>query len=213
MNFIPNEDPNKCQMLDNVCSSFSLISMICSESFFVLRTYALWNKNRFMLVVMLAAFLAVGAACVGLFFAFHTAPFETSPIPGITGCYQPSGSIGFFVPFILVSVLQLGLISLTLTRALQTWRTSSNHLPAILLKHNIFYYACGFFCSVVNVLASLLLYDAYRAMFQDFQFIVLAILATHMHLHLWHIDRHQHSSNAVMLIPMSDLSSAGRSTM
>ncbi|KAG1874590.1 hypothetical protein DFJ58DRAFT_318025 [Suillus subalutaceus] len=204
MNFIPDGDPNKCQMLDNVCSCFSLISIICSESFFVLRTYALWNKNRFVLAAMLAAFLAVGAASAGLFFAFlDTAPFETSPIPGITGCYQPSGSIGFFLPFILLSVLQLGLISLTLIRALRTWRVSNNYLSAVLLKHNIFYYACGFLCSMMNVLASMLLHDAYKAMFQDFQFIILAILATDMHLHLWHKDRHQHSSNAVTLIPMS----------
>ncbi|KAG1820340.1 uncharacterized protein BJ212DRAFT_1020492 [Suillus subaureus] len=213
MNSAPEENPNKCQILDNVCSCFSLISIICSESFFVLRTYALWNKNRFVLAAMLAAFFGAGAVSAGLFFAFlDTTPFETSPIPGITGCYQPSGSIGFFVPFILLSVLQLGLISLTLIRALQTWRASNNHLSSVLLKHNIVYYACGFLCSMMNILASVLLHNAYKAMFQDFQFVILAILATHMHLQLWHKDRHQHSSNTVTLIPMSEMSSVGRST-
>ncbi|KAG2118901.1 uncharacterized protein F5147DRAFT_667349 [Suillus discolor] len=210
MNFIPDEDPKKCHMIDNICSCFSIISITCSESIFVLRTYVLWNKNRFMLAAMLAAFLAAGAASTGLFFAFlHAVPFETSPIPGITGCYQPSDSIGFYVPFILSSVLQLGLISVTLIRALQTWQVSNNYLLAVLLKHNIFYYICGFSCSMVNVLASVFLQDAYKAMFQDFQFIILGILATHMHLHLWHKDQHQHSS---MLTPMSEMSYVGRST-
>jgi hypothetical protein len=207
MNFTPDEDPNKCLMLDTVCSCFSLLSVLCSESFFVLRTYALWNNNKIVLAALLAAFLAAGIASVGLFFGLSgSVPFQTSPIPGITGCYQPSASIGFFVPYVLLSALELGLISLTLVRALQTWRTANTHIFAVLLKHNIFYYACGLFCSVVNVLTSLLLHHAYKAMFQDFQFIILAILATNMHLHLWHMDQDLHGSDAFTLVPLSEIS-------
>jgi hypothetical protein len=207
MNFTPDEDPNKCLILDSICSCFSLLSVLCSESFFVLRTYALWNNNRIVLAALLTAFLAAGIASVGLFFGLSgTVPFQTSPIPGITGCYQSSASIGFFVPYVLLSVLELGLISLTLVRALQTWRTANTHIFAVLLKHNIFYYACGLFCSVVNVLTSLLLHHAYKAMFQDFQFIILAILATNMHLHLWHMDQDLHGSDAFTLVPLSEIS-------
>jgi hypothetical protein len=176
-------------------------------AFFVLRTYALWNNNKIVLAALLAAFLAAGIASVGLFFGLSgSVPFQTSPIPGITGCYQPSASIGFFVPYVLLSALELGLISLTLVRALQTWRTANTHIFAVLLKHNIFYYACGLFCSVVNVLTSLLLHHAYKAMFQDFQFIILAILATNMHLHLWHMDQDLHGSDAFTLVPISEIS-------
>jgi hypothetical protein len=46
----------------------------------------------------------------------------------------------------------------------------------------------------------------------SFQVIILAILATRMHLHLWHADRNLHGSDAVMLIPLSDVSSAGRAS-
>jgi hypothetical protein len=46
----------------------------------------------------------------------------------------------------------------------------------------------------------------------SFQIIILAILATRMHLHLWHADQTLHDSDAVMLIPLSDVSSAGRAS-
>lgn len=207
MNFTPDESPDRCLMLDNICSSLSLLSILCSESFFVLRTYALWNNNKIVLIALITTFFAAGIASVSLFFGLGgNVPFQTSSIPGITGCYRPSDGIGFFVPFVLLFALELGLISLTLVRALQTWRTANTHLFTVLLKHNIFYYACGLFCSVVNILTSLLLHHAYSAMFQDFQFIVLAILATHMHLHLWHMDRRLHGSDALTLIPLSDIS-------
>jgi polysaccharide deacetylase 2 family uncharacterized protein YibQ len=44
----------------------------------------------------------------------------------------------------------------------------------------------------------------------SFQLITLAILATRMHLHLWHADRNLRGSDALMVFPMSDVSSTGR---
>ncbi|KAG1719457.1 hypothetical protein EDB19DRAFT_1784544 [Suillus lakei] len=40
-------------------------------------------------------------------------------------------------------MLSPGLVSLTLIRVIQSWRTAKGHLHAVLEKHNILYYACG----------------------------------------------------------------------
>lgn len=192
LNFVPDETSNTCQFINNICSVFSLISIVCSECFFILRTYALWNNNKVVFAAMLSTFAAViVGSIVALFSATATAPFETSSIPGITGCYQSSGSVTLFVPFLLLFGLELTLISLTLTCVIRNWRTTNNRLYIVILKHNVFYYACGLFFSAVNVLTSLLLDYAYSGMFQDFQIITHAILATRMHLHLWHTDRNR----------------------
>ncbi|KAG2144510.1 hypothetical protein DEU56DRAFT_206210 [Suillus clintonianus] len=213
MNFIPNENSDKCQLLNNICSGFSLISVSCSECFFVLRTYVLWNNNKIVLVSIVTAFLAVVISSISFSFATTaTAPWTTSAIPGITGCYQSSAVIQLFIPFILLIALEFGLISLTLIRAIQSWRSTNNRLYVVLVKHNIFYYACGLFFSTVNVIALLLFHYGYESMFQDFQFIILAILATRMHLHLWHADRRAHGSSGLVFIPLSDISSAGSPT-
>jgi hypothetical protein len=42
-----------------------------------------------------------------------------------------------------LTTLSLGLVSLTLIRAMQEWRAVNGPLYNILVKHNIFYYACG----------------------------------------------------------------------
>jgi len=39
--------------------------------------------------------------------------------------------------------VSLGLMSLTLVHAIQSWRMGSGRLHAVLVKNNIFYYACG----------------------------------------------------------------------
>ncbi|KAG1718996.1 hypothetical protein EDB19DRAFT_769038 [Suillus lakei] len=152
LNFIPNENPDKCKILINVCAVLSQISVICSECFFVLRTYALWSDNRFVPVAILIFFPASIIACVGVSFAATaTASYMISAIPGITGCCN---SVDLYVPFLLLFVFELSLMSLTLIRAMQSWRMPTGRLYAVLVKSNIFYYMCGLFLSAVNVLAS-----------------------------------------------------------
>ncbi|KAG2121874.1 hypothetical protein DEU56DRAFT_90942 [Suillus clintonianus] len=195
-------------MLINLYSGFGVISVTCSECispysrcirapdpihpvFFVLRTYALWNKNRMILVVMSSTLFAIFVSFNSIWFsAIATSNVMTSTIPGITGCYRSSRSVQFFMPFLLIFVLQLGLASLSLTCAIKSWRSAKGPLHAILMKHNIFYYVCSLFLSTVNILVPILFSDsAYYSVFEDLEVFILAILATRMHLHLWHIDR------------------------
>ncbi|KAG1788938.1 uncharacterized protein HD556DRAFT_1311687 [Suillus plorans] len=199
LNFAPNENTRKCKILVYIYSSF-----------FVLRTYALWNSNKIVLVAMLSALFAVMASFIGICFsAIVTSYVTTSAIPGITGCYRSSTRVQFFLPFLLLFIFQLGLVSLTLIRVVQTWRTSNSDIYAVLVKHNIFYYACGLFLSAVNVLAPIMFSDAvYYSLLEDLEAFVLALLATRMHLHLWHIDRHAYSPEIFTCISMSDMSSA-----
>ncbi|KAG1883955.1 hypothetical protein F4604DRAFT_1979609 [Suillus subluteus] len=92
---------------------------------------------------------------------------------------------------------------LTLIRAIQSLRINSSPLYVVLVKHNIFYYTCGV---LVNIFTSLLLQYAYHTLLYDFELVVLSILATRMHLHLWQMNRHAHRFGALVGIPMSDMS-------
>ncbi|KAG1729050.1 hypothetical protein EDB19DRAFT_1744979 [Suillus lakei] len=96
---------------------------------------------------------------------------------------------------------------LTLIPAVQNWRMTNGRLYFSLTKHNIFYYTCGLSFSVANIFTSLLLHYAYHAMLHDFQSIVLAILATRMHRHLWQVNRRARGSSALVHISMSENSS------
>ncbi|KAJ8593547.1 hypothetical protein M405DRAFT_930760 [Rhizopogon salebrosus TDB-379] len=199
MNFI-NETPDKCHMMNTILESISLISAICSECFFILRTYVLWNNNRIVLAVMLFSFFATIISSVSVLFA-TTIPtsFEISAIPGITGCYQRE-SIQLFIPFLLLFALELGVLILTLISAIQNWRATNSPLYTVLLKHNIEYYTIGLLFSGVNIFTSLYLRYAYSSLFHNFQLIILAILATRMHLYLWHLDQHMRDSDNLSFI-------------
>lgn len=205
LKFTLNENLDKCRLLDNIGSGLSIVSGMFSDCFFILRTYTIWNNNRIMLVAMLSTFFIFLVASICISFATTvSSPYVTSAIPSITGCYQSSISL-LFVPFLLFSIFQLGLVIATLIRAIQSWREHPNHLYAVLVNNNISFYTCGFLISLTNVFTSLLLQYAYSSMLHNFQFAVLAILATRLHLHLWRINQHAYVSSALMRTSMSDM--------
>ncbi|KAG2037547.1 hypothetical protein BDR03DRAFT_375004 [Suillus americanus] len=204
-----SESPDKCGTMIDIYSGFFRMSIACSESFFVLRTYALWNNNKVILVAVLSALLAVALTSIGSrFTTIGSSYVTTSAIQGIPGCYWSSPGVQF-LSFILFFMFQLGLAFLILIRVMQSWRTARGHLYAVMVKHNIFYYACSLFFSGMNALVPILLSDsAYYSIFEDFQIFILAILATRMHLHLWHIDQQVHGSDTLIYVTMSDMSPA-----
>ncbi|KAG1809142.1 uncharacterized protein BJ212DRAFT_1484645 [Suillus subaureus] len=159
---------------------------------------------------MLSAIFAVTVSCTII--SFTPIMISSSTAIVIPGCPQSLGSFSFFMPFVLLFVFQLVLISLTLVRVIQSWQLVKGPLYAILVKHNIFYYACGLLLSAINVLVPLLpLSDSLTDLVpEDFEVFILAILATRMHLHLWHIDQHVDDSDTVVWISMSDMSPADR---
>ncbi|KAG2028525.1 hypothetical protein BDR03DRAFT_976496 [Suillus americanus] len=119
---------------------------------FVLRTYALWNNNRIVLVAVLFVFFATSVSCIGIFFVIGaTTDVMISTIPGIPGCSQSEQVNKFFLLFILALVFQLGPACLTIIRVIQSWRSAEGPLYATLVNHNILYYACGLLFSTVNV--------------------------------------------------------------
>jgi hypothetical protein len=94
-----------------------------------------------LLAATLSTFVTVLVASLIIdFTASVLTEYATSAIPGITGCYNSSTSFQLSVQYLLLSVFQLGLMILTLIRAIQSWRINSNRLYVVLVKHNVFYY-------------------------------------------------------------------------
>ncbi|KAG2104273.1 hypothetical protein BD769DRAFT_162868 [Suillus cothurnatus] len=206
LDFTSNDNTSRCRVFGNVDSGLGVASVICSECFFILRTYALWNKNRKLLAAILSVFFTfIVASLIINFTTSILAEYATSAIPGITGCYNISTSFQLSIQYLFLSVFQLGLMILTLIRAIQSWRMNSSRLYVVLVKHSIFYYICGFSFSLANLFTSLLLQYAYRTLLYDFQVMIIVILATRMHLHLylWQMNKHAYHTDALTHIPIS----------
>ncbi|KAG2054065.1 hypothetical protein BDR06DRAFT_1008034 [Suillus hirtellus] len=225
--FTPNENPIKCGMLVNITSVLGMIAATCADCFFIIRTYVFWNKNKILLAAIVGTYLVssqsthhtqasgksisqlclVGSVSI-IVDTTASVAYVTSPIPSITGCYQSSTSDRMFIPFVLFSVFGLGLMILTLIRAMQSWWRNTSRLYIVLMNHNILYYACVFLFSIMNIFTSLLLQETYQTVLDGIQFIALATIATRMHIHLWQTNQCSRGSTSDFVqIQLSDISS------
>ncbi|KAG2749466.1 hypothetical protein P692DRAFT_20732041 [Suillus brevipes Sb2] len=212
--FVPNETPDKCRMVMSACTCLGIISILCSELFFVLRTCALWNNNRIVLATMLsfvspislAALQARGRCSIGC-------GITISVVPTITGCYRISQGIQGSITFLLLFAFQLGLVSLTIIRAVQNRRVFNSPLYEVVVKHNLFYYTCGLrkphTALLVKRMFLLILLRTLITMY-SLQYFVLAILATRMHRNLWQIDRQARGSVTDTHVHISHMSFVDR---
>ncbi|KAG2067964.1 hypothetical protein BDR04DRAFT_821438 [Suillus decipiens] len=208
---VQNDNPKKCMLLSYISTAFGAISLIFSELFFILRTYALWNNNKILFVALLSTlFVFVVSSIILLLVAGGSSGATASAFPGIPGCYWGSKDVRFISPFVLMCGFQLGLVCLTMINILRSWRSAKGPLYVMLMKHNLFYYACGLVFSAVNIFLPILLLDEYPvySSIEGLQNFILAILATRMHLRLWHTERDVNSSEALVCISMSDMSPA-----
>ncbi|KAH7915751.1 hypothetical protein BJ138DRAFT_1141204 [Hygrophoropsis aurantiaca] len=184
----PNLDPKMCHPLYEVGAGLSGLSLVCSECIFFLRTYAIWGRNRKVLVVLTSSLVALVVAVIVVLFTYQSSiKFVTPPVPVITGCYRTGQDNVLFIAYLLLLVFELEVLAFTLFKAVKQYRQAHNQLLQILIQHNIFYFGCGFVFSVANILCLTLLQGSNSDIISssELQTAMHAILVTRMHLHLW----------------------------
>ncbi|KAG2356010.1 hypothetical protein BDR07DRAFT_484774 [Suillus spraguei] len=170
----PNENIEACRVFISIYTGFAVISLACSECFFVLRTYVLWSNNRLVLYAMLSILCAV----------MRNPRYPRHPrlLPDLKQCRI------VLAVYSLVCVSTGTGLSHTHTYDPELADDQKRSLYC-LVKHNIFYYACGLLFSALNFIVPIIFPNSpYHAFLEDFEVFILAILATRMHLHLWRID-------------------------
>ncbi|OAX31240.1 hypothetical protein K503DRAFT_105213 [Rhizopogon vinicolor AM-OR11-026] len=113
------------------------------------------------------------------------------PIPNITSCYDVAESRIIVIAYVLLVVGEFEILIFTIYRSIKHYQSlgSDNPLLKILIRHNIFYFACGLVFSLSVILTLAFLPDVYGDMVSNLQVMIHALLVTRMHLELWKSDR------------------------
>lgn len=178
------EDVN-CQILGNLALVSSIITLFAAESIFLLRTCAMWLTKPYIRYVLLIFIVAVSITNLIIFLG------QDKFISDVSAC-KSFGQPLLWAIILEFLVLELALIILTVLRCTKDrGSTLVEPLLVLLLRHNIFYYSCGFLLSIVNALCMWRLNVDYaypRCLF-TVQITMHTILATRMQYQLWEADR------------------------
>ncbi|KIJ08642.1 hypothetical protein PAXINDRAFT_18238 [Paxillus involutus ATCC 200175] len=184
-----------------------VVAITLSEVIFGLRAYAMWNRNRAILVIygcVATAYIVALAFILQSFLPSIT--FRESPLALISGCYKTGGSSIVFAAFVIYMLTEAVTTALTLYRAFRHFRHTPNVLVQNMTRDGVFYCMSMFSMSVANVLLIFLVPIQYADMIAVYQTVMHTMLATRMQLHLRKVDHHAYLMNlfaAESLAPMS----------
>jgi len=166
----------------------SILIIVFSDALFAIRTWALWNRKKSIVFVMLA--LAVPGLVITILVTLLTPGSRYQYVnvtskTSVTGCFHEKPGMMTVIPFAFSIACQMQMLILTLIRVLRTYRETGARLFKVLVQHSVLYVLCSITLSVVNILGLLLAPDAYGLMFQDLQIMLQCTLATRMQRSLW----------------------------
>ncbi|EIW75742.1 hypothetical protein CONPUDRAFT_159175 [Coniophora puteana RWD-64-598 SS2] len=201
--FYEGDTPDYCLLIDTVASVFSLIIIFASDALFLLRVYALWGNNKWILAFLSISFvLAVGGTYAVGFVPSTNMPFLDIKIYPVTGCFYGSQGNYYIVMFVSFILLEIEIMVLTLLRAYLNRRQEAlskdlvkaipfgssgpkHNMQDLLITRNLLYVFVSLSLTIANLVTCVVLPDAYSGLLEDPQFVLNVVLATRMHRSLW----------------------------
>ncbi|KAF8841755.1 hypothetical protein BDN67DRAFT_484199 [Paxillus ammoniavirescens] len=186
-----NSDVHTCKTVLCFLVLLDAIAITLSEAIFSFRVYAMWNRNRAILVILCCTTTLSVVALIFIFQSFlPSVTFGKPPLPIISGCYKTGANSVIFASFVVIMATEAVTTALTLYRALRHFRHMPNALIQNMTRDGVFYCVTMFGLSVANVLVIFLLPIQYSELLDTYQSVMHTILATRMQLHLRKLDQH-----------------------
>ncbi|KAG1861083.1 hypothetical protein C8R48DRAFT_712538 [Suillus tomentosus] len=165
--------------------------MFSAECIFILRTMAVWERDKRFVVFKIINVMAYLTPIFVFFFQKFIPSMEECSIPGGIEYANTEERSTVIVVYCLLVVGELEILVCVLYRTFEShggWKIE-NRLVRGLVHHNLLYFGCSFAFSLGVILASIFLPFSVMHMIAETQVIVLSLMVTRMHRDFWRSDR------------------------
>ncbi|KAG1821146.1 uncharacterized protein BJ212DRAFT_986001 [Suillus subaureus] len=173
----------------NVYIGFLLMFFV--ESIFILRAYAVWERERWHAIFAIVNVIAYLVPTIICLWEFDSSVSGECWIPGIFGYLDMKTSSTVYALYCLLAVIELQILFLLYYRAIKSHggREIDNRLMRGLMQHNLLYFGCSFAFTLSVVLTTIFTPFPFAHTVANYQVIVQAVLVTQMHRDFWRLNR------------------------
>ncbi|KLO08528.1 hypothetical protein SCHPADRAFT_908556 [Schizopora paradoxa] len=149
--------PADCMHVFRISSWFMVVGVLIAEALLIIRTYALYERSKIILAYLVCLKIALTIPAIKVINeTFDSFNYVSSPAPSVLPCMAilTDGHAKMWFAFLCIALFDLNIVSLTLWRAILSWRsvrTNFGPLLATLYRDGIVYFLCLFATSVSNV--------------------------------------------------------------
>ncbi|KIK92092.1 hypothetical protein PAXRUDRAFT_595836 [Paxillus rubicundulus Ve08.2h10] len=157
-----NVGVHTCKIVFYVLAVLETVAIALSQVIFGLRAYAMWNRNKAVLVTYCCVAVGYVAAIVCILQSFlPSVTYGPPPLPIISGCYKTGGSSVDFATYVVIMLADAVTTTLTVYRAYRHFRHTPNALVQTMTRDGVLYCVSVFSMSIANVLIMLLVPPQY----------------------------------------------------
>ncbi|KAG1821084.1 uncharacterized protein BJ212DRAFT_1478179 [Suillus subaureus] len=192
-----------CTTLFALNSYIRGIVLFCAESLFMRRIWAVTGRR--WLITCCNAVLFLVPLVVTVTLSDSSSSIMQSPLPKVASCYDSKQSRIIIVAYVLLVIAEIEILSFILYHSWNFYREHGNDAPLVrvLVKHNVFYFACGLLSSTTVVVVVLTLPASYGDVTSILQVAIHGILATRMHRELYNTAHHtEETSTGNLSLPL-----------
>ncbi|KAF9465762.1 hypothetical protein BDZ94DRAFT_302624 [Collybia nuda] len=134
-----------CYIVTSAASWSSLVGVGAAEVILLLRTYALWDRSKQLLIFLVLLFIGVfvvGGVSTEIF--LRSIQYAPLPFPFMRGCFPIAASKLLYVDFVVALVDETVIMLLTLYVGFKRYRHSRSRLVTVLYRDGVLYFMCLF---------------------------------------------------------------------
>jgi len=175
-----------CAKIYPLISVLTMCGLAASEMLLTLRTWAVWNRNKRLTIILSILFVLVwGAAFVILVIYLKSVTFVDPPFPGFEGCILAHSNIAFFYLWFHIITWDTLTLVLILVPAVRAYRYGGNSaLMTSVYREGIVYYIYLFVLSFVNIILGITLPMQYQHLLATVERMIHSMLSSRVLLQI-----------------------------
>ncbi|KAG2147515.1 hypothetical protein DEU56DRAFT_126715 [Suillus clintonianus] len=176
-----------------------IISIVAAEGLLIIRTWALWEKSKRMLIGLLtySAATVIAAVAVNVSPNHQLIPGGMSTTPGCA--FESSRNSA--VVYAILAGFECVILSLTAYKWFHDYRKLQSSIVATAYGGSMLYVLCIITITVTNVIIDAELPFGYSNMFDTLQLVIHSVLASRILFHLRSSEVRAHDTNIPLLAP------------
>ncbi|KAF9459072.1 hypothetical protein BDZ94DRAFT_1269120 [Collybia nuda] len=176
--------PKTCSILISVIMWPAYLGIMVSEIILLLRTFALWGKNRTLLISLSIFLGCIGGVCIPMIIIYiRSRQYQTIPSPTSSSCSFTEDSKMKIIVLVLILLNETVIFIFTIWIGVNRYRHTMTPLVLVLYRDGVLYYAfiIGISCSYIFVMTTNP--GIYHHLFFIFQCTMHNILTSRIILH------------------------------
>jgi len=149
---VRHPSPESCLIRNEIMGYLIIIGTTVSEGILMMRTFALWNRNKLVMWLFLSMIVTIPIANVVIAnHFFKSLKYGPSPSPNLVGCFPIQQGNIVWISFVMFLAMESVVVSLTLYKGVDHVQHVKTRLVYTLYEDGLMYYLFFFVITLANI--------------------------------------------------------------